>query len=329
MSPFYGQLYNASPLIGLKNRVIRCKMKKQGYISISIAAVILLCLTIFGSFWDLEIARALYIGQEPSENMFGIIVSYIGIIPTFVGWSFLGASIFCLSKKQITEDKKRRWLSGFGIFLIVLSFFYFCNTIYISNANAFEIHFVAAYAIGIAIICPAVYFGYKLSLKSEDGELLKKALILAVVSLVTLLIISGGKGIMCRPRFRLVLAMDDTAYFKNWWQSGRALRASFDTDTVTDEFASLPSGHSAYSMFAIFMFPALADYACGLRKFKPYLFAFGFVWWAVTAISRLTVGAHYLTDVTIAGLVTILAYAIVSAARKIYLKRKLNLKNEI
>ena len=36
----------------------------------------------------------------------------------------------------------------------------------------------------------------------------------------------------------------------------------------------------------------------------------------------MTVGAHYLTDVTIAGLVTILSYAIVSVARKIYLKQK-------
>lgn len=42
----------------------------------------------------------------------------------------------------------------------------------------------------------------------------------------------------------------------------------------------------------------------------------------MTAFSRLTVGAHYLTDVTIAGLITILAYVVVSIVRKIYLTRK-------
>jgi membrane-associated phospholipid phosphatase len=42
----------------------------------------------------------------------------------------------------------------------------------------------------------------------------------------------------------------------------------------------------------------------------------------VTAFSRLTVGAHYLTDVTIAGLVTMLAYVIVSSAARGYAKRQ-------
>jgi membrane-associated phospholipid phosphatase len=127
---------------------------------------------------------------------------------------------------------------------------------------------------------------------------------------------------MCRPRFRFVLANDNADYFRSWWQSGREIKDSLGKDIVTDEFASLPSGHSAYSMFAIFLFPTLADYIRKLKKFKPYLFALGFVWWAVTALSRLTVGAHYLTDVTIAGIVTIFSYIIISAVKRIYLKRK-------
>lgn len=295
-------------------------MKKINSISISIAATILLALTVCGSVWDLDIANALYIGQKPSENLFGIILSYIGIIPTFVGWSFLGASIFYLSKKQIEDTTERRWHIAFAILLFVLSFFYFCNTLYISNANEFKVPAAVAYPIGLLIIFVAAYFGYKLSKKSDDSELLKKALFLAAVSLVTLLIVSVTKKLMCRPRFRFVLATEHADYFKNWWQSGRAINTSLGMGIESDEFASLPSGHSAYSMFAIFIFPALADYVHALKKCKPYLFAFGFVWWAVTAFSRLTVGAHYLTDVTIAGLVTILAYAIVYLARRI--KRK-------
>lgn len=297
-------------------------MQKQTHISILIAAALLLVLSVCGSIWDLEIANAVYIGQTPSENLFGIIFSYIGILPTFVGWSFLGASIFYLSKKQIANTKKRRGLMAFAVFLFSLSFFYYCNTLYISNANAFKVHFAVAYSIGIAVVGVAAYLGYKLSEKSEDTDLLKKILFLAVVSLLTLLIISVTKELMCRPRFRFVLAMDDADYFRSWWQSGRSIKESLGVDVVTDEFASLPSGHSAYSMFAIFLFPTLADYVRRLKNFKPHLFALGFVWWLATALSRLTVGAHYLTDVTIAGLVTILAYAVVSVAWGIYVKRK-------
>lgn len=296
-------------------------MQKRINFSIFVVSAILIALTIFGSVFDLEIANAIYIGQTPSENLFGIIVSYIGIIPTFVGWSFLGASILCLSKKQVENPTKRRWLTVLAILLFVISFFYFCTTLYVSNLNAFEVHFAVAYPVGSAILFVAAYFGYKLSQKSEDSELLKKTLFLVAISLVTLLIISATKEFMCRPRFRFVLAADNVEYFKNWWQSGREIKTSLGMGIESDEFASLPSGHSAYSMFAIFMFPALSEYIRGIKKFKIYLFGLGFAWWVITALSRLTLGAHYLTDVTIAGLVTILAYIMVLVAERFYIKR--------
>lgn len=296
-------------------------MQKRINFSIFMVSAILIALTIFGSVFDLEIAHAIYIGQTPSENLFGIIVSYIGIIPTFVGWSFLGACILCLSKKQVENPAKRRWLTVLAILLFVISFFYFCTTLYVSNLNAFKVHFAVAYPLGSAILFVAAYFGYKLSQKSEDSELLKKTLFLVAISLVTLLIISATKELMCRPRFRFVLAADNIEYFKNWWQSGREIKTSLGMGIESDEFASLPSGHSAYSMFAIFMFPALSEYIREIKKFKIYLFGLGFAWWVITALSRLTLGAHYLTDVTIAGLVTILAYIMVLVAERFYIKR--------
>ena len=296
-------------------------MQKRINFSIFMVSAILIALTIFGSVFDLEIAHAIYIGQTPSENLFGIIVSYIGIIPTFVGWSFLGACILCLSKKQVENPAKRRWLTVLAILLFVISFFYFCTTLYVSNLNAFKVHFAVAYPLGSVILFVAAYFGYKLSQKSEDSELLKKTLFLVAISLVTLLIISATKELMCRPRFRFVLATDNIEYFKNWWQSGREIKTSLGMGIESDEFASLPSGHSAYSMFAIFMFPALSEYIRGIKKFKIYLFGLGFAWWVITALSRLTLGAHYLTDVTIAGLVTILAYIMVLVAERFYIKR--------
>ena len=297
-------------------------MQKQKNVLIYSVVAILAALVVCGSVWDFEIAKNVYAGQMPGENIFGIIFSFIGVIPTFVGWSFLGASIFCLSKRQIENPKKRRGYVVLAVLLFVLSFFYFCNTLYMSNANAFEVHFVIAYSVGIAVIYAAGYLGYKLSERSGDGELLNKVMFLTVVSLVTLIIISITKEIMCRPRFRFVLAMNDTDLFRNWWQSGRSLKASIGKGVITDEFASLPSGHSAYSMFAIFLFPAFADFVSKLEKYRPLLFALGFVWWVASAFSRMTVGAHYLSDVAIAGLVTVFAYASVSVAYKVYSRRK-------
>ena len=140
-------------------------MQKQSRIPIYIAAAILSILTALGSVFDFEIAKAVYIGQLPSDNIFGIIFSYIGIIPTFVGWSFLGAIIFYLSRSNIACTAKRRALIALSAVLFLLSFFYFCNTLYMSNANAFEVNVILAYSVGIAFICAAWYLGYKLSKK--------------------------------------------------------------------------------------------------------------------------------------------------------------------
>jgi hypothetical protein len=88
--------------------------QKQSHISIYIAVAILLSLTDFGPVLDLEIANAVYLGQMPSENMFGIIFSYIGIKPKFVGRSFLEANIFYFSKNSIGDTRKIRWLIWAG-----------------------------------------------------------------------------------------------------------------------------------------------------------------------------------------------------------------------
>ncbi len=271
---------------------------------------VLISLAVWGAFCDFEIASAVYLGETFSENPFGIIFAFIGVVPTFVGWAFLGASIFCLSKKQVKNTKQRRILIAFSIILFILSFFYFCNTVMLANGNAFPVHFAIAYPIGILTLALAAYAGYKLSAKSENERLLEKVVLLAAVSTVMLVIISSTKSIMDRPRFRWVLDMANPDYFKSFWQSGSALKESFGSAT-SDEFSSFPSGHSAYSMFAVFILPALADFLPRLEKFRPLFFAFGFLFWAATAFSRMTVGAHYLTDVAIGAFATFFAYTLV------------------
>lgn len=295
----------------MKKRIL-----SEGF-AVLFVALMLFALTVYGSVFDYEIAKAVYIGQLPSDNPFGIIFAFIGIIPTFVGWSFLGASIFYLAKKQVDSKLKRRWLTAFSVLLFVLSFFYFPNTLMMVNAGAFSVHFMIAYPIGIAVIILAGHLGYRLSKRSENTELLKRLLFLAAVSVITMVVVMSTKEIMSRPRFRF--AIDNAEYFRSWWESGKDIKASL-SDTLSDEFSSFPSGHSAYSMFAIFLFPSLADFMPKLKKYRPYLFILGLFWWVATAFSRMTVGAHYLSDVTIAALITLFVYAI-SVTLKVFINK--------
>ncbi|MBE7091266.1 MAG: phosphatase PAP2 family protein [Clostridiales bacterium] len=293
-------------------------MTKNLRIAFVTVAILLAVLTVCGSFFDYEIANAVYLGQSFKENPFGIIFAFIGVIPTFVGWSFLGASTWYLAKSQVKSKAKRGYLIAFATLLFLLSFFFFCNTLMMVNASAFAVHFLIAYPVGMLCIAGAGYLGYFLTKKSQNPKLLEKVLFLSLVSVVTMIVIMATKGIMDRPRFRFVKETGHTEFFKNWWQKGSALKSGFPA--VSDEFSSLPSGHSAYAMFAVILFPALAEFIPQLQRRKPLLSVCGLLWWALTAFSRLTVGAHYLTDVSIAALITLGAYALVSVMTKSVLK---------
>ena len=283
-------------------------------------SIFLIALTIVGSFYDYEISCALYVGQHPEENAFGVIFAFIGIMPTFVGWSFLGASILSLSRQFVNGKARRRWLTAFAVLLFVLSFFYFCNTLMMVNANAFSVHWAIAYPIGIVTLALAALLGYRASRRCDDPSLIKKVLLLSAVSVAVMILIMSTKGIMERPRFRFVLETSVKDYFVNWWRRGHEISASLPGGIVSDELASFPSGHSAYSMFALLLFPAFADYSARLKRYRSLLAVSGFAWWCLTALSRITVGAHYLTDVSIAALTVIavwmIARLIVYAAAK-------------
>ena len=300
-------------------------MPKKFDIKLIVLMSFLLIFLVIGSFFDYEIANEVYYGQHLSDNFLGILFSYIGIIPTFVGWSFLGSSILFLRNKQCSNKIHSKLLLALGIFLLILSFLYFCNTIMLVNEKAFDVPWFIAYSIGLISVIAAAYLGYIFAKKSDNIELLNKILFLVVVSLITMVITMITKEIMARPRFRFVQEMNNYEYFKNWWQSGHEIKQSLNSNALSDEFSSFPSGHSSFSMFAIFIFPLFADYNKKIEKYRVGLFVLGVIWWAFTAFSRLTVGAHYLSDVCFGGFFTIIAYLIVVFINTIISRRKRNI----
>lgn len=268
----------------------------------------LIILTAFGAFFDFEISRAIYLGYHPQENLFGVIFAFIGTIPTFVGWSFLGACILSLARRE--DVVRRRRLIALAVFLFILSLLFFCNNLTFANNNAFSVHFAIGYPIGIIICAIAAYVGYRLTEKSDNPVLLSRLLFLVLVSLIVMVVVMGAKEILARPRFRFVYEADVAEYFINFWQSGADIKAAFPVAAANDEFTSFPSGHSAYSMFAIFIFPFVCELVPRLKMHKGLFFTLGVIWWGLTAFSRLTMGAHYLTDVTISALVVVFVYEI-------------------
>ena len=286
-----------------------CKIQKRYIVLICVVFLLFL----IGSFYDLEISKLLYIGQYPNDNIFGIIFSYIGILPAFAGWSFLGAIILYLSKEE-SNKKRKTFLKGLSIFQYVLSFFFLCNTIMFTNLNVINVHWALAYGLGIIIFLLSMYGGYIFAKKSDNKYLLNKVVFISMISILTMFLAMGIKEIMLRPRYKLVLELNDYNYFINWWENGRVLKDSIGESINSDFFKSFPSGHSAYAMFAIFIFPMLVDNKS--KKYESFLFICGVIWWILTAYSRLTIGAHYLTDVCFGGLITLISYVIITLILK-------------
>ena len=120
-----------------------------------------------------------------------------------------------------------------------------------------------------------------------------------VRSLINLIKVPWG-----RVRMRQIYKTSES-YFTPWWQAGSTLKKKLMAEGVSsDEFRSFPSGHTACAACAMLigLLPTLRK---GKEKRTRLLFILGCLWAAAVAISRIWMGAHFLTDVTMAWLIAL------------------------
>ena len=74
-----------------------------------------------------------------------------------------------------------------------------------------------------------------------------------------------------------------------------------------NDFRSFPSGHALQSMGLIFALPPLAEVYDCLKDKKTVLFAAGTVFGVLVCFSRMVMGAHFLSDVSMGSLLAVIA----------------------
>ena len=130
-------------------------------------------------------------------------------------------------------------------------------------------------------------------------------LTLVMVAIGTMVLINVIKVPWGRVRMRLIVQTGNESYFTPWWQAGTALKDRLVAEGISkDEFRSFPSGHTACASCAklLALLPTLSREK---RKKTGALLAGGCLWALVVAFTRIWMGAHFLTDVTMAWLITL------------------------
>jgi membrane-associated phospholipid phosphatase len=147
--------------------------------------------------------------------------------------------------------------------------------------------------LGLLLFAFALFFQKKIS--DEKLKEMKKAGILFIVLVLgEVILVNIVKIVWGRPRMRIIESADQ---FRKWF--------IIDTPALNNDYKSFPSGHTANG-FAAIGFSVLLPYLSNLSKKK--VMAFGLIWGSFVALSRVVLGAHFLSDVITGGYITIFLF---------------------
>lgn len=181
------------------------------------------------------------------------------------------------------------------------------------SAAVYGVEAVFALIMGALAVLATMHFN-----KDTLKKLLKFSLATAAAVALANILIMIIKDPVGRMRFRAIntdlgqniINSHQVKGFTGWWvsngQPSKSVLDSFaNTYGVDDAFKSFPSGHtcSAGTVYALIMIPTLFEYTGKKEKLGATIacWAVPIVYTMLVAISRIMVGAHYMSDVTFGG----------------------------
>lgn len=273
------------------------KLKRTYTRCAGLTALVLLALLIAGSFADLPISRFLYPGHESS---FGQFFAAFGELPAFALLASCG--VLLIVRRGEFRPELHMILLAFGVCLIAGSVFL---SIHEATDNVPALPTAVALLVTLFVDALAAFAFLFMTRGCQAKTLLRFLCTVIFVCVGIMLLINIIKVPWGRARMRLIYSTGNDTYFTNWWQAGTALKKKLVADGVSsDEFRSFPSGHTACAACAMLvaLLPTVSKLFKGKEKRLGLL---GCLWTAIVAFSRLRMGAHFLTDVTMAWLVTL------------------------
>lgn len=275
--------------------------KKQKICFFSLIAILL----VIFAFMDLHISKAVY---NP-ESSFGHFFEAFGELPGAI------IAVFSLSSLIVTGKYNGKWKTIllnliYGVLLMIFSFM----------AAIMPMNYLGGITLPLAGYIAAIYALAALCLakkySKEHGVNLRQAAIIGILTFVAaIFVINIIKMWWGRMRFRSMT--EPFKEFTLWF-----IPQSF---TTNNEYMSFPSGHSANSAVILWitLIPTFVNKFKGKEKYFQILAG---LWIIMVMISRVIMGAHFASDVTVGASISIVSFYLISKrVKKSKVKSRRNL----
>lgn len=257
---------------------------------------------VVASFFDLKIDIAL---NDPS-NPFAVWLYRTGEFPSRLICPIAGAVIFrCTDKKAVAAIGAALCLGGSAYMGYYIGKHFF--------VEEYRMAFSLLWGIGFGVA--ALYAVRFVTVPDEFKRPLFTAAVIGVgVMTAQLLTVDIMKNLWGRVRFRDLLSSGSCDGFTAWFViNGKNGNKSF------------PSGHTAGAgmSYLLMLLPFIDKKR---EKYRAVYFWCPFIYTSAVALTRLVMGAHYLSDVTVGG---VIAFSCVLVGIKVYEKTCMTNKTDI
>ena len=259
---------------------------------------------ILGSFFDLSISKMI----ASADSGYGLLISAIGPTIGFAAVAAMGGGFISLAVRG-------KYKAALKVLFYILAACCLGVAIYYPAGEYFGINGFYGAApkwIGYLIVAPieiaAMVGGFFLFKDCQNRKMwIVFVVVIVTLCIVLLAVIPTIKDNMHRPRYRLIATVNDEL-FHNWWEATPNYKELIEKyGTVSENFKSFPSGHTAEAsiLLVAFTFLPLAH-----EKFERYqipLFIGGCLVVILVAFARILAAAHFLSDVSMGACITLTA----------------------
>jgi membrane-associated phospholipid phosphatase len=261
----------------------------------SLIWVLAALLLLTGTFFDYNLDAFLY----TPNSLYGRFFYVFCQLPFY--WGILLSLL--LFSSVCKKEKLKYFIANL---LLVFAAVSFCISIFVTAYKVFEGIWI--YIFGIVLLFAPVIFLYQKIEHASDQEKKRYALFTMLVCLGQFVITLLIKEIWDRPRY-WVLNEFPSVPFVPWWKIDPGIKAQYmnEFSLPADGFKSFPSAHTSCAS-CILVLSALPFLKSEYKRYTNRIQFVCLLFIGMVALSRMIMGAHFLSDTAAGFLVTYILF---------------------